>query len=94
MIWLLWNFAPGSQTPLQFYLQNTLHSNDAAFANWNALFAASFIPTFLLYGWLCQQVPAEAAALVGHGGRRSADGAAAVHALGRPARLSPPCRSA
>ncbi len=57
MIWLLWNFAPGSQTPLQFYLQNTLHSNDAAFANWNALFAAGFIPTFLLYGWLCQKFP-------------------------------------
>ncbi len=57
LIWLLWNFAPGSQTPLQFFLQNTLHSNDAEFGEWNAIFAAGFIPTFLLYGWLCQKYP-------------------------------------
>ena len=57
LIWLLWNFAPGAQTPLQFYLQNTLHSSDAVFGAWNAIFAASFIPTFLLYGWLCQKYP-------------------------------------
>jgi MFS family permease len=56
-IWLLWNFAPGSQTPLQFYLQNTLHSNDAQFGYWYAIFAASFIPTFMLFGVLCQRVP-------------------------------------
>jgi predicted MFS family arabinose efflux permease len=55
-IWLLWNFAPGSVTPLQFYMQNTLHSNDAAFANWNAIFAASFIPTFMVFGVLCRKV--------------------------------------
>jgi len=29
LIWLLWNFAPGSATPLQYYLQNTLHADDA-----------------------------------------------------------------
>jgi MFS family permease len=57
LIWLLWNFAPGSVTPLQFYLQNTLHSNDAAFANWNAIFAASFIPTFMVFGVLCRKFP-------------------------------------
>jgi Na+/melibiose symporter-like transporter len=57
LIWLLWNFAPGAQTPLQFYLQNTLHSSDAVFGEWNAIFAAGFIPTFLLYGWLCQKYP-------------------------------------
>ena len=26
LIWLLWNFAPGSTTPLQYHLQNTLHA--------------------------------------------------------------------
>jgi hypothetical protein len=57
LIWGLWNFAPGAQTPLQFYLQNTLHSNDAEWGYWNAIFAASFIPTFLLYGWLCTRFP-------------------------------------
>lgn len=56
LIWLLWNFAPGSATPLQYYLQNTLHANDAAWGQWNAIFAASFIPTFLAYGYLCRRV--------------------------------------
>jgi hypothetical protein len=55
LIWGLWNFAPGSATPLQFYLQNELHSSDAVWGYWNAIFSASFIPTFLLYGWLCQR---------------------------------------
>ena len=57
LIWLLWNFAPGSATPLQYYLQNTLHASDAQWGAWNAIFAASFIPTFLVYGLLCQKVP-------------------------------------
>jgi MFS family permease len=55
LIWTLWNFAPGSQTPLQYYLQNTLHSNDAQFGDWYAIFSASFIPTFMLFGVLCQR---------------------------------------
>jgi MFS family permease len=57
LIWTLWNFAPGSQTPLQYYLQNTLHSNDAQFGYWYAIFSASFIPTFMLFGVLCQRFP-------------------------------------
>jgi hypothetical protein len=57
LIWLLWNFAPGSATPLQYYLQNTLHADDAAWGEWNAIFAAAFIPTFLAYGWLCRRYP-------------------------------------
>jgi hypothetical protein len=55
-IWLLWNFAPGSATPLQFYLQDKLHGDDAAYGLWNAVFAASFIPPYLLYGLLCRRV--------------------------------------
>jgi hypothetical protein len=54
LIWLLWNFAPGSVTPLQYYLQNTLHARDAQWGQWNAIFSASFIPTFLVFGILCQ----------------------------------------
>jgi Na+/melibiose symporter-like transporter len=57
LIWLLWNFAPGSATPLQYYLQNTLHATDAQWGQWNAVFAAAFIPTFLLFGLLCQKLP-------------------------------------
>src|SRR6202166_4761350 len=43
LIWVLWNFAPGSTTPLQYHLQNTLHATDAQWGQWNAIFAASFI---------------------------------------------------
>ncbi len=57
LIWLLWNFAPGSGTPLQYYLQDTLHAKDAQWGQWNAIFAAAFIPTFMLYGVLCRRFP-------------------------------------
>jgi hypothetical protein len=55
LIWMLWNFAPGTQTPLQYYLQNTLRASDIQWGEWNAIFAAAFIPTFLLYGVLCRR---------------------------------------
>ena len=57
LIWLLWNFAPGSATPLQYHLQNTLHATDTQWGQWNAIFAASFIPTFIVYGFLCRHFP-------------------------------------
>jgi len=57
LIMFLWNFAPGSQTPLQFYLTNTLHASDAAYANFNAIFTISFLPTFFVYGYLCTRYP-------------------------------------
>lgn len=57
LIWLLWNFAPGSLTSLQYHLQNNLHATDAQWGQWNAVFAASFVPTFLLFGFLCQRAP-------------------------------------
>jgi hypothetical protein len=56
-IWVLWNFAPGSGTALQFHLQNTLHATDAQATLWNFWFAGGFIPTFLLFGWLCRRFP-------------------------------------
>ena len=55
LVWLLWNFAPGSVTPLQYHLQNTLHATDAQWGQWNAIFAGSFIPTFIIYGMLCRK---------------------------------------
>jgi MFS family permease len=57
LIWLLWNFAPGSATPLQYHLQNSLHATDAQWGQWNAIFAASFIPTFMVFGLLCRKLP-------------------------------------
>jgi hypothetical protein len=57
LIWLLWNFAPGSATPLQYHLQNGLHATDAQWGQWNAIFAGCFIPTFILFGLLCRRFP-------------------------------------
>ena len=65
LIWLLWNFAPGSATPLQYYLQNTLHAEDAQWGQWNAIYAASFIPTFMLFGLLCRRLPLRTLLLLG-----------------------------
>ena len=56
LISFLWNFAPGAATPLQFYLTNELHASDAVYSYYNGIFAAAFIPTFLLYGLLCKKV--------------------------------------
>ncbi len=54
-IWLLWNFNPGSATPLQYHLQNQFHATDSDWGVWNALYWGSYIPTFLLYGALCRK---------------------------------------
>ncbi|AGW95281.1 MULTISPECIES: MFS transporter [Cupriavidus] len=56
LICFLWNFAPGSATPLQFYLTNELHASDSVYSYYNGIFAAAFIPTFFLYGFLCKKV--------------------------------------
>lgn len=56
LICFLWNFAPGGQTPLQFYLTNELHASDAVYSYFNGIFAAAGIPTFLAYGFLCRKV--------------------------------------
>ncbi|TDF64847.1 MFS transporter [Cupriavidus sp. L7L] len=56
LICFLWNFAPGAATPLQFYLANELHASDSVYSYYNGIFAAAFIPTFLLYGVLCKKV--------------------------------------
>jgi MFS family permease len=57
LIWLLWNFAPGTGTPLQYYLQDILNAKDAQWGQWNAIYSASFIPTFIAYGVLCGKFP-------------------------------------
>jgi hypothetical protein len=57
LICFLWNFGPGGATPLQYYLTNELHASDAVYANYNAIFAFCFTPTFLLYGFLCKIYP-------------------------------------
>ena len=53
---LLFQFAPGSNTPLQYYLTDHLHASDAIYADYTTIFVAAFLPVFLLYGWLCKRV--------------------------------------
>ena len=56
LIMFLWCFAPGSNTPLQYYLTDKLGASDAVYSYFNAIFAGAFVPTFLLYGFLCKRV--------------------------------------
>ncbi len=57
LINFLWWFNPGLYTPVQFYLTNQLHAADSAYSNFLGVFAISFIPTYLLYGYLCTKLP-------------------------------------
>jgi len=56
MIQLLWQFAPGAGIVLQYHMSNALHGTDTQWGAWNAIFLGSFLPVFVLYGFLCQRV--------------------------------------
>jgi MFS family permease len=55
LIALLWNFAPASQTPMLFYLTDTLKASNEAVGLFYAISALAFIPTSLLYVRLCRR---------------------------------------
>ncbi len=55
LIMFMFSFAPGANTPLQFFLTNNLHASDAIYTDYYAIFAVSFIPMFFLYAWLCKR---------------------------------------
>jgi len=56
LINFLFSFAPGANTPLQFYLSNKLHASDQIYGDYYAIFVIAFVPMFFLYGWLCKRV--------------------------------------
>ncbi len=56
LIMLMFQFSPGSNTPLQYYLTNELQASDTAYAAWYAIFLISFLPMYLAYGYLCKRV--------------------------------------
>ena len=56
LIAFLFQFAPGSNTPLQFYLTDVLHASDAIYGYYYAIFFVSFFPMYLLYAYLCRRV--------------------------------------
>lgn len=55
IIWLLWSFAPGFSTPLLFYLSDHVKATATEFGLFNAIFSISFLPTYVLYGYLCRK---------------------------------------
>jgi len=57
LINVLWNFTPGSYTPMQFFLTNQLHAPDAIYADFLGLLNLLFLPPAFLYGFLCQKFP-------------------------------------
>ena len=57
LINLLWNFTPGSFTPMQFFLTNHLHASDGIYADFLGLYNLVFIAPALLYGFLCTKYP-------------------------------------
>lgn len=54
---LLWYFTPGAFTPMQFYLTNQLHAPDATYGYFLGILNLCFVPTVVLYGFLCQKFP-------------------------------------
>jgi hypothetical protein len=57
LINLLWDFSPGSFTPMQFFLTNQLHAPDAIYGDFLGLQYLTFLPPILLYGFLCTKYP-------------------------------------
>jgi hypothetical protein len=57
LINFLWYFQPGINTPMQFHLTNVLHASDAIYADFLGIYWANYVPTFLLYGFLCTRMP-------------------------------------
>ncbi len=65
LIMFMFQFSPGSNTPLQFYLTNQLHASDAVYTDYYAIFAVAFIPVFFVYGWLCKRMSLRALLWIG-----------------------------
>lgn len=57
LIILLWNFMPGFNTPMQYYLSNQLQLPDSVYADFNCVFYGSYIPLVIVYGFLCTRIP-------------------------------------
>jgi len=59
LMMFLFQFAPGSTTPLQYYLTNELHASDAVFGYWYGIFLGSLLVMYFVYGYLCRRVSLE-----------------------------------
>jgi MFS family permease len=57
LLWFVWNFSPGFQTPLLFFMTKTLKATGDQYGWFQGLFNLGFLPTFVLYGLLIQRFP-------------------------------------
>ena len=56
LIQMLWQFAPATGTVLQYHIVDHLHATDAQWGAWQGIFYGSFLPVYIVYGWLSQRV--------------------------------------
>jgi MFS family permease len=59
LVMFLFQFAPGSNTPLLFYLTDKLHASREVYGWYYFVFVLAFVPVFFFYGWLCKRVSLE-----------------------------------
>ena len=55
LVQLMWQFAPGFGVAMQYHLASDLKATDAQVGVFYAIFYGSFLPVYLLYGWLAQR---------------------------------------
>lgn len=56
-IYFLWNFGPGWGTPMFYHLTEHVRISSELFGTFTALQSLFFLPTSLLYGFLCTRAP-------------------------------------
>ena len=59
----------GFGNTLAIYIQDVLRGNTGQWGQWNALYTAAFIPTFLLFGILCSRVAFQRSSEMGNADR-------------------------
>jgi Na+/melibiose symporter-like transporter len=64
-IQLLWQFGPAAGSAMQYHLSGDLHATDGQVGLFFAAFYGSFIPTFLIYGFLAQRFSLRALLWIG-----------------------------
>lgn len=57
VIYFLWNFGPGWGTPMFYHLTERVRISSELFGTFTALQSLFFLPTTLLYGYLCVREP-------------------------------------
>ena len=67
LIQLLWQFSPATGTVLQYHIVDHLHATDAQWGAWQGIFYGSFLPIYVVYGWISRKVALRPLLWVGFG---------------------------